>query len=423
MPTIGQALIALRKLHTLPHVSTEGLRGRVALAALDAKKPHISRLVAAPRAFNRARQRIVPAAALANLSRSIPLSGLQDPYRLFERWASLKYVGALRGDGGGTWQRLGLTEQTERVRANQRRVFSEELGVAFAIAAGERWHAIAHGGSVNVVSIDIDNLVDVPGYRSWGIAHLAGKRTDFLQLSPTGNGMWWRVSALEAKGTRQSNESYHQLAKADQQLGQLSIHNVTPPGLAVGSVLAIDKMYVNVLTRRVIGTSASKAARVDRRSHGASALLIDLQTDIAMTDQIDPFSDIARAAIRTSWAQLGAVAGSPSVTSRWTSQPTDNSSVDQSRELETAFGPVRGMTATLNALNGRIEMQVGVAAEVFDALEHGDGDEVARTQIRVAANRTGDDEMFSGWSARTDDNQLALIGRDGMVVSFREIRD
>ena len=81
------------------------------------------------------------------------------------------------------------------------------------------------------------------------------------------------------------------------------------------------------------------------------------------------------------------------------------------------------MTATLNALNGRIEMQVGVAAEVFDALEHGDGDEVARTQIRVAANRTGDDEMLTGWSARTDDNELTLIGRDGMVVSFREIRD
>lgn len=84
----------------------------------------------------------------------------------------------------------------------QRRVFSEQLGVAFAIAAGERWHAIAHGGSVNVVSIDIDNLVDVPGYRSWGIKHLAGKRTDFLQLSPTGNGTWWRASVLETKAQK-----------------------------------------------------------------------------------------------------------------------------------------------------------------------------------------------------------------------------
>lgn len=408
VPDILTAIGKLDRVHRIRHVSS------IDLQAAAAKYPGGTNLAPTSR-FDVKRQKLRPADVLANLARTASISGVDDPYRLFERWASLKYVGALRG-GPGLTPQLGLTSATNNVRANQRRVFSEELGIGFAISAGVRWHQFAHGGPVVVSTIDIDNLANEKALIDAGFVQPSGKRTDFIQLSQTADPTWWRVSQLEAKGTESDAYAPEQIAKAGLQLDKLSVHDVRPPGLAVGSVLHIDNSYVNVLASQTKGKSATRNVKVRPGRYGPNQLLVNLGPDVDFADNTNTLPRLADAARRSSWAQLLALAGAPNLALRWLPRHQDSVTTDSTQQFRVSGRSIRGLKATLPTAYGQTEMVIGIPDELFEVLRDGSAQDVARLQRELMSEPVQD-------VSQLDVGAATSMGPDGLFMSIREMAD
>lgn len=413
VPKILDMISQLDRVHRIQHISS------VALQAAVAKYPGGANLVPASR-FDVKWQKLRPADVLANLARTAWIRGVDDPYRLFERWASLKYLGALHG-GTGVTPELGLTAATNNVRGNQRRVFSEELGIGFAIAAGARWHEFAHGGPVSVSTIDIDNLANEQELIDAGFVRPSGKRTDFIQLSQTADPSWWRVSQVEAKGTESDTYTFKQIAKAGLQLDKLRVRGVRPPGLVVGSVLHIDNSYVNVLASPTAGTSATKDVKVQPGRFGPNQVLVNLGPDVDFADSSNLLPRLADAARRASWAQLLALAGAPNLALRWFPHHGETQTPDSTQRIRVDGRRIRGLRAIFPTVDGHAEMVIGVPDELFEVMREGTARDVAQLQMGLASNRVPGGGQLDGDGDGA--GATTSIGADGLFVSIRDVSD
>lgn len=373
-------------------------------AAVRAKKPS-SRLVSSANLDGD--QVMSPDAVLTRLALSTPLDLLGDPFHLFRRWAALKYLGAF----DSVWEpfeyhpRLGLSALTRKVRANQRRVFSEELGIGFAIEAGFRWLT---GGNPSAVvrTVDVDNIEDtVPGIAAL-LSSSSNRRPDYIQLrSVPSQPNLLLVTALEAKGSKFDSSSLRQLGSASEQLDALSISGVPIPGLASAAVLNDWSVKVNVL--ETPWPPGEPLPLVDVAQAFDPGFGVGAQT-------LEAF---AAAALVTSWATQAAVVGNETAYRRWSPQRRDGRRLPPRDQVQTDIGPVRGVRYIVPMPGGVVEALIGVPADLDDVLTEAPPEDLLAVQTDRASGirqtleerRRGDDRKPTTVISSTPDGLVMVL--------------
>lgn len=179
--------------------------------------------------------RASPVDALHRLAKATRPLISDDVYHWYRHWAWLRYLGVFDVSGGN----LGLSAVGLKIRANQRRVLSEELGVGFGVLVAEQWcRHLGAGGPILVVDVDLAlyegrRWVELQG----GRLRVGGRQPDYLMIYPDpSDALAFTFKALECKGTASAANVPGQLARAATQLASLSLGGSPPQGLAVDTV-------------------------------------------------------------------------------------------------------------------------------------------------------------------------------------------
>lgn len=158
-----------------------------------------------------------------------------DVYDAHAQWGLLRYLGVFDIAG----RDIALSPAGRRIVGNQRRVFSEEMGIGFAVCLARGWSAIGMPTPGAVMVLDVDVLLDpASGGMSLPEITVGSRRPDYVLVN-AGAGQV-RLALLECKGTKVRSYVPKQLATASEQLGDFRVGGVQVPGLAVGSLVAND---------------------------------------------------------------------------------------------------------------------------------------------------------------------------------------
>ncbi|MFE4950153.1 hypothetical protein ACFQ9V_08580 [Leifsonia sp. NPDC056665] len=353
-------------------------------------------------------QLLQPITILNYIAQSTPLQLLDDPYHLFRRWAVLKYLGAFDSayQIPNSPPVLDLARQTSLVRANQRRVFSEELGIGFSIDAGVRWISQLRPNSLTR-TVDVDNLIDtVPGIAA-EISYDSRRRPDYLQMtsSPTDPTLIY-LTALESKGSRAYRVSCDQLGNAWWQLDSMKVAGTAIPGLATGAVLDRGSVSINVLqmpTFENLGKGPAVRLAAGSLGHEDNAV-----------------ERLAVAGIQASLATQSAVTGNRAGYMRWGRSRAEPANLQPPIRVPTDSGDIVGVQTTVPLFGGLVDVTIGVPNELnemlaeapLEALLRGQAEVIPRRRDRAEAERVAGEESSS---------ELVSVGPDGttLVLQFR----
>lgn len=183
-----------------------------------------------------------PMQALLNLAKATAIAPNSQIFDWYQHWACLRYLGAFEPLGGS----IALSEQAARVRANQRRVLSEELGIGFGIQVAAAWHNAIAGGSAPHV-IDLDLALGDPDHwlirQNWPPIITVGRQPDYLLVDRNTSSRTFRVLSLECKGSADTSTTIGQLARGVTQISSLSLNGTTPQGIVVATVSNGDAIH------------------------------------------------------------------------------------------------------------------------------------------------------------------------------------
>jgi hypothetical protein len=140
-------------------------------------------------------------------------------------WALMRYVGAFVG----TNHQLFVSPGGERLPGNQRRVMSEDLGIAFSLEIATRWIRRELPPTVPVWVADVDVL------RWHGLGGARGRPDYVLAAGDPADPGSVRFGLLECKGTRTPSYVDEQLARGCSQLAP-AVAATGWPGLVVSSL-------------------------------------------------------------------------------------------------------------------------------------------------------------------------------------------
>jgi len=125
-----------------------------------------------------------------------------DLHDVYLRWALYRYLGTfdLR------WpDRLILSDPARRVVGNQRRVTSEELGIAFGLETAAAWLRARYGPATPVRFVDIDSALTAGGVAAGGrvvrVHQVRDVRPDYVGIANVSPGVH-RLVMIECKGPR-----------------------------------------------------------------------------------------------------------------------------------------------------------------------------------------------------------------------------
>ncbi|GLZ51706.1 hypothetical protein [Actinomycetospora sp. NBRC 106378] len=139
-------------------------------------------------------QPVVPLEALRGLAVASAATLSADLLQVQANWAVARYVGSFEHKK----DHLVLSEPGEAVCGNQRRVLSEELGIAFGLHTGSRWMASRADPASPIWVADVDQLP--ARLVSW--AAKSEHRPDFVLAARRPGHTNFTVALVESKGTR-----------------------------------------------------------------------------------------------------------------------------------------------------------------------------------------------------------------------------
>lgn len=137
-----------------------------------------------------------------------------DLHDVYARWALHRYLGTF----DHAWpDRLVLSDPARRVAGNQRRVMSEELGIAIGLEITAEWLRTRFGRRAPVLFVDIDTALTeggVPfGGRLLRVHQIDTVRPDYVAVANVGGGRY-RLALVECKGSTSSTYARRQLVNA-----------------------------------------------------------------------------------------------------------------------------------------------------------------------------------------------------------------
>jgi hypothetical protein len=191
---------------------------------------------------------LTPAAGLENGVTLVPFRALHwlsyatrpryqdDLLDMYLHWALARYIGLFEHHSeGSSLPALTLSEAGQRIKGNQRRVTSEEMGIGFGALLANYWFERTGAAGLPVGIVDVDAALDDRYIFAGGSRHAVratgDRRPDYLLVAPDPSSRRrYRVRALECKGTSSSiGYAVRQLASATEQL-TCGCRKPVPPG-------------------------------------------------------------------------------------------------------------------------------------------------------------------------------------------------
>lgn len=358
-----------------------------------------------------------------------------DVHDAHAQWALLRYLGVFDIDG----RDIALSPAGRRIVGNQRRVFSEEMGIGFAVCLARRWSVIGTSTPGSVMVLDVDVLLDPAGGGAFLPAVTVGsRRPDYVLVNADAGQV--RLALLECKGTKIRSYVPRQLAAASEQLADLRIDGVELPGLAVGSLLANDTVEYFAVQRQPDPTGSQGDSFPAHGDVLHPWTLEDLPaaasywSDPFIVRAVDPFGSAAEARSRisaprepgevlaapvlaASWGVLADLAGNDVAVRRW-ADAAERVVPRRPRPRDEFAAPdgslIRGVSNIVTLPGGRLEVVLGVLDYIDDALSNGDSDDILRAQRTSAANRgriqrAAEVDVSAGVIAHGDDGSVLLL--------------
>lgn len=340
--------------------------------------------------------------------------------RLSAFWGILKYLDAFTISTTNNQNFLGLSENAQLASHNQRRVMSEELGVAFSIHQGKRWFAdlltqetgdVVHPKEIQVLDIEeiFTSAVQLPfqgtlHHRRITTNGLSQKRPDYLLTWPgaENTGTSVRAALLESKGSSKMDSSRKQLSGALEQINGLLLDTEHPPGLAVST--AAVKQGGELITYALDPGKLTKAfsfipSRVSAIQKSSKSHPKDQRDDLREIG----YSELSKfAQIGESWRKDGPrpidvtepgefielgladlfrrvlmISGDVEFANKWVVSPSSKkyeipTLLADPVKLESNLGDFYGSRMTMEVNGGDLEISLGLDKDVRSALRDGE---------------------------------------------------
>ncbi|MEU0537308.1 hypothetical protein [Amycolatopsis tolypomycina] len=383
------------------------------------------------KAFSAPGKTLRPAAGLADGIALRPLEALHwlsyvtrpryqdDVLDVYMRWGLLRYLGFFAHDyTHSRLPRLTLSEAGRRISGNQRRVTSEEMGIAFGTALAKRWFETTSAADLRTV-VDIDVALDaryVFGPSS-AVQHIGVQRPDYLLVgADPDDSTRYLVRVLECKGTKNAGHAVPQLARAVGQLDGVTVGGRVPHGLATTVITAENNTsYLAV-----------DPDDEEEPAYEVTAETIDRVRNFRFeADRADASAvEIASASVRASWAMLADFGSNLGALQQWAPEVMERRIVRRPRERLTFPAPVeeaRGTSFTFGFDREQLTVSYGIARSVDDALTERSAGAIMEAQrafaARLRASPTPDEaDSRTVYSATADGSIFSLTlerrGRD-----------
>ncbi len=320
---------------------------------------------------------------------------------VYMQWALARYIGAfeLAPPLEVHWpglRTLRLSESGRRVVANQRRVFSEDVGIGLASVLAHRWFGSARPG-IDLHLVDIDIAI-----ASGAITAPAGARTDYLVVADDpATGHVLLLGMIEAKGSESRANALRQVTRGAEQ-----VEATTRGGRGVAGLVSVAQSGRDELSYYVASIAPDEPlAEVDLGGGPA-----------------------ARSLLGTSWAKVADFADDPELYERVAPRRLKErrpSSVQRSSarrsQQEVQGAAYEGTEAVVPLPGGDLHVFLGAEERLVTALREGALDRAA--SIRADLRRSTLDWAVRSeavdsvdWSARADHVESASA--DGVALAL-----
>jgi hypothetical protein len=285
-----------------------------------------------------------------------------DLYDAYACWGLLRYLGFFDHDVSDPESHaLRVSRSGRGVKGVQRRVASEELGIAFGVLIASLRFREQVGLGVPVGIVDVDLLLHNSGRAS-------SRRPDYVLVAGPGEGRPQEERRyLECKGTSDPKDSLEQMVKA---VGQVAgpMLGSSASGIAVSTVTGATQLsFVALeLTMAEAGQSAERGReRRNQKPH-------DPPQVAAANEKVD----FIEAALETSWSMLGCYAGNQVAARRWSRTRASMADAVRGTEerrvrLDSASGPVVGVTTTFDLGDRQLIVTWALDSEPFSTCRSG----------------------------------------------------
>ncbi|MGW5723837.1 hypothetical protein ACWEVP_47265 [Amycolatopsis sp. NPDC003865] len=334
----------------------------------------------------------------------------------YQWWGLLRYLGFFENFySRSRVPDLLVSDAGQRIVGNQRRVTSEEMGIAFGTALAARWFDATKGVSLRSV-VDIDVALDARFvFKSdVEVKHVGTRRPDYLLLgTDPRNGNEFVSRVLECKGTKNARTAVAQLARGVGQLDGVEVGGRVPDGLATAVVTG----------DRGVSYLAVDPSEDDEPFYRVTQETIDRARTFRLeSDRVeDTAAEIIGAAVRASWAVLADFGGNTDAIQNWAPEVMRNRIQRRPRQrvtFETELGPAHGTSFAFDFGQERLTVKYGIDAAVDQQLSGESAQAVMDAQqtfagrLRATENRDRPQEPRTAYSATPDGSILLLTTDD-----------
>jgi hypothetical protein len=377
---------------------------------------------------------LTPAAGLEDGVTVLPLQALHwlsyatrpryqdDLLDMYLYWALSRYIGLFEHlDGGFYPPRLTISEAGRRIKGNQRRVTSEEMGIGFGALLANYWFNRTGAAGLPVSIVDVDAALDDRYIFAGGSRHavraIKDRRPDYLLIAPDPSSRRrYRIRVLECKGTSTSiSYAVRQLASAAEQLTGITVGGRIPRGLAVSTITMNNQLSY-------LAIDPEEDAEP---SYPVNAGMIDQAAGFRLLDNVAdvPPDLLANASLRASLATLADFSGNVPALDRWAPHVMRRRLARQPREratFETPYGPARGTSISVLIDGRRLRIRYAVDAAIDEQMTEqpeaiADAQFAFAERLAALANPRDDIAMTSGLHTEAS---LYSATSDGSIFSI-----
>lgn len=369
-----------------------------------------------------------PVDIMLNLARALKPISNGSLAHIASYWSFIKYIDAFDVTPGQK-PTLRLSQSASSATLNQRRVISEELGMAFGVAVAELWCGTLSPGAT-FRAIDIDHiLADIAAPPYARQIRQRGSRPDFLLESTAPEGaMTYRL--LETKGS--VNRHYaltSQLRQAMGQLTSLEIDGGIPQGLAVATVATADSIECIALDPADHEIRFEKRDFMPEEQREPLVIIPPRKPDAKREMIAVPLADLAKKATAASYSSLAQFAGMDEVADRWLPDKRGPLvKTTRSRTFETEIGDIVGFTLSVEVPGTGHVLTVlqGTTRKIAEALQSGSSKQVWSQQMDTVASvknarpsaARGESESPLVFSSSEVSASATAVGDDGAILEL-----
>lgn len=335
---------------------------------------------------------------------------------LYAQWGLLRYLGFFdrtkaRRD---SLPNLKLSDAGRRITGNQRRVTSEEMGIAFGALLACHWFTQTGAADAPISIVDIDAALDdryvFAGGARRAVRAVGARRPDYLMISlDPSTRLGYRIRTLECKGTNAPRYSVNQLARALNQLDGITVGGRVPAGLATSMITAKSEVSYRAIDP------------MDEEEPSYTVNSRTMQEAVAFRigqDRSDlPPTALANATVSASWATLADFGGNLGALQRWAPEVMRRRLDRRSRNRETfdtPFGTATGTRVTFTVNGYRLTVDYAIDADVDRQLSQGAADSVIEAQAEFAGRVSRSETMVDHANA----TELHSATSDGSIFSL-----